>query len=248
MSRRRGVLIGLVVAAVGTLLLVAGLSGKTNESSTSEETTSVVVVKDPIPRLTPVDQMRTRVEVVDVPVDLVIPDGFSSLDELAAQAGSVALVDLIPGEQLSGKRLGTRPNASGVIVPDGLVEITVSLPSDRALGGLLAAGNTVGVVVSFGTSPTDGVTGFLLHSTLVSAVQYASADVIDVQANEAGASGTVVRAPLSDILVTLAVDSSQASRIVYGSQFGELWLTAENSASTVGNESGVDLPRLGLVP
>ncbi len=247
-SRRTGVLLGLLVAALGTLLLVIGLSGRSEQEESRLETTPVVVVKEGIPRLTPVDQMSARVEIIDVPVDLVVTNAFTSLEQLAAQTGSVALVDLLPGEQLTAKRIGIRPNASGVIVPDGLVEVTVSLSSDRALGGLLAPGGTVGVLASFGTSATDGVTGFLLHSTLVSAVQFASADVVDVQANETGTSGAVVRAPLSDILVTLAVRSGEAGRIVYAAQFGELWLTSETSGSSVGNEPQVDLPRLGLVP
>jgi len=179
-------------------------------------------------------------------VELVVSGGFVSLEELSQLSRNVALVDLIPGEQLLRKRLGERPNISGVIIPTGLVEVSIALAPDRALGGLLAPGNRLGVVVTLGTNADEGVTYVLLHSTLVTAVQYANADAVNVLSSESSSAGAVVRAPNSEILVTLAVSSADANRVVFASQFGQLWLTAENAESVVGTEPPVDLPGLGV--
>jgi pilus assembly protein CpaB len=190
--------------------------------------------------------MMPNLEIVDVPADLVVSGSFNSIDELSGIPREVSLVDMIPGEQLLRVRLGERPNISGVIIPPGLVEVTIALAPDRALGGLLAAGNRLGVLATFGSNPAEGVTYVLLHTALVTAVQYSNADAANVLSSGSPATGDVVRAPSSEILVTLAVSSIDANRVVFASHFGQLWLTAENAESAVGTEPPVDLPGLGV--
>ncbi len=59
----------------------------------------------------------------------------------------------MPGEALLGNRL-VDPNSlaapGSVPVPDGLQEVSVQLDAQRVVGGRLAAGDTVGVVVLVG--------------------------------------------------------------------------------------------------
>jgi pilus assembly protein CpaB len=135
----------------------------------------------------------------------------------------------------------------------------VALEPERAVGGRIRAGDTVGVVLSFEPFDVqDGVTGeqaeqtpntshLAFHKVTVTSVQF---DPDDGEApsvgpdddssdgdgdDEDGDEEQVSRAPSDRLLVTLAVRSPQVEQIVFAAEFGTIWLTAENAAA---DESG----------
>jgi pilus assembly protein CpaB len=122
------------------------------------------------------------------------------------------------------------------------------------VGGSLAVGDTVGVVLSF--EPFDlpdtdnqspNMTHLTFHKVLVTAVQFAGGDAPDNAASDdenAGDDTGAEAAPTNQVLVTLALTSPQVENVVFGAEFGHIWLTAENADA---DQSGTRVTTLGEV-
>jgi pilus assembly protein CpaB len=130
------------------------------------------------------------------------------------------------GEQLLTSRF-VRPadlRAPGTVeVPDGLQEVSVLLDPARAIGGRLAAGDTVGVYLSQVLADDTRQTTAVLHQVLVSQVQGAPAAPDPEADTETAAAGT----PSTSLMVTLALSAKDAETVVFGIEHGTLWLSLE---------------------
>jgi len=235
MRRTLGILAGLLAAVIGTLVLMSVIENSADNAETeAPQLGSVLVVKSVIPRQTGVDLIAPNVEITQIPVDLIAPGAVSSLDQI--QSGLVTATELLPGEQVRIERFVDPRVQSRLVVPEGLQEVTISLPAPRALGGQLVAGDQVGVIASF--TPEEGVssTTFILRNVLVTSVQFSSADATAIEQSIGQIQNSVNRYPAEFILITLAVSSSDAERVVFSAEFGTLWLTLEGPAAAVGGE------------
>ena len=254
MTRRiLGVLAAILLALVGTAALVVYVSSAEQRALAGERLVEVYVVTTVIPSGTPAEDIENLVIVEQVPVKIRAQ---AAVDSLPALAGSVAAVDLLPGEQLVAGRFVQRSEFAdreiGIDVPDDMVEVTVELEAERAIGGLVEPGQTVAVFASFDpfqlTStaiPVDGevvsvpaavasevegttpnTTDLLLRKVLVTAVQKS----VSAPSNGAGteADDRRLSTPIDGtVFVTLAVDPFDAERLVFTAEFGELWLATE---------------------
>jgi pilus assembly protein CpaB len=272
MRRVLGVLAGIVVAGFGAILLVNAVERQQDADEPSVVFTEVLVAVTPVPRLTPVAELANFVAPTEVPANLVAPGALISLDGL--DPAFVALSEILPGEQVLAARFGDQRLLGRIFIPDGLVEVSVSMGADRALGGTLIAGETVGLLATFEpplpaaptagdptvvTAPTSfgrsdlpvACTGggacysdFVLHGALVTSVQYSGGDVAIVQQNNQPNEDGVIQAPTAQVLVTMAVPSADAAKVVFAAEFGRLWLTREGERSVTGGENPVTLDRL----
>lgn len=143
----------VALAAVGTFILVNYVQGAEDRALAGEETVDVLVVDRLITAGTPVENLGSSVRVERVPAKV---QAAGSVPDLSALEGTVATVDLLPGEQVVTTRFQPaavfqelQESAREVDVPRGYLEVTVELSPVRALGGEVKAGDTVGVVVSF---------------------------------------------------------------------------------------------------
>lgn len=237
MRRFLGIAAGLVAAVIGTIVLMSVVENRANDANEGPELGSVLVVKKLIPRQTSVELISTSLEVTQIPIDLIAPGAVASLDQI--QSGLVTATELLPGEQLLIERFVDPRVQDRLVVPDGLQEVTIALPVPRVLGGELIAGDTVGVIASFTVTVNDEdvpSTAFILHKVLVTSVQYSTGDAEVIQQSLGTSQYSVNRYPNDSLLVTLAVSSADAARIVYAQEFGTTWLTLEGPKSTVGNE------------
>lgn len=144
-----GVIASVALAVAGAFLLVRYVQGADERALEGEETVEVLVVTDPVPRGTAVEELESKVEIVLVPAKLQTP---GSVGDLATLQGSYTAVDLVPGEQLLASRFVTADDLAALDqypLPDGLLEITLSLSPERALGGALRPGDEVAVIASF---------------------------------------------------------------------------------------------------
>ncbi len=151
MNRRKwlGVLASIALAALGTFVLVRYVQGAEERALAGEETVEVLVVNTAVPRGAAADDLQGKVDTVLVPTKVQAP---GSVTELSALAGTFAAVDLVPGEQLLASRFVSAEELIALddfAVPDGLLELTLSLSPDRALGGELRPGDEVAVIASF---------------------------------------------------------------------------------------------------
>lgn len=262
---RRGVGIGvaLLLALVGTVALVAWVGKAEERALAGEELVQVYVVAAPVPTGTAAEELEPLVTVEQVPTKV---RAVGAVDSLAGLAGRVAAVDLVPGEQLVDARFVERTEIAdrqvGIDVPDDMVEITVRLAPERAVGGLVEPGQTVAVLASFdavdspagsvredpngdlyvvpsqAASPVGGTsssTDILLRKILVTAVQESP------QAPSAGGGGQeeanrLTTSPDDELLITVAVPPGDAERIVFTAEFGHLWLAVERETVPEGDD------------
>ena len=249
-----GITIAVVLAMVGTFALVSYVRSAKDEAVKGEKLLKVYVVKDDIAKGTAVAEMKPHLVLADVPSRLIAAGAVSDLTKL--DATHVSSVVLLKGEQLLADRMVDPRTLVRVAVPAGLQEISIALTPERAVGGELKAGDTVGVLFSFqpfqidasgapsapttGNTPvttiaprnTPNTTHFTLHKVLVTAIQFSQKDTtraaeIKKDTTETTIDAATAEAPAEQMLVTLAVSASEAEQLVFAAEFGFVWLTAE---------------------
>lgn len=119
-----------------------------------------------------------------------------------------------------------------VPVPDGMQEISVQLDAQRVVGGRIAAGDTVGVVISFDKgankdAPDLETTQQVFHKVLVTSVQRTEASTSGSASNEDPSAQANTQLPTGQLLVTFARNDIDSAKIAFGAEFGRLWLTKE---------------------
>ena len=220
MRRLLAALAALLLALVGTVVLVAYVRGADARALEGVETVEVLVVDRPVPAGTPADQLADLVRTELLPAKAAAEGRVQDLAELA---GRVADVDLQQGEQLLAARFSDPEDlaAPGTVAPpEGASEVSILLEPQRAVGGRLAAGDSVGVHVSL-----ESRTHVLLHRVLVTQVQGAPAPAEAEDGTQTASSGGA--APSASLLVTLGLRPEQAEAVVFAMENGTGWLSLE---------------------
>ncbi len=148
MRRAIGIVGAVAVAALGALLLVGYVRGAEDRALAGEELANVLVVDRPVAKGTPASELTHSVRTERVPVK-VLADG--GIEDLSILGDLVASTDLVPGEQVVTSRFVAKADleATHIEAPSNLLEVTISISPERALGGQLAPGDLVAVVASF---------------------------------------------------------------------------------------------------
>ena len=148
MNRRIvGIVLAVLLGVVGTVVLASYVQSARDEAAEPEPTATVLVVSGDLPLGASLEDVAARVESTEVPERLVADGALDDLDGLDPEL--VVGVALQPGEQLLRSRLVEQGELVSVDVPAGLQELTIALDPERAVGGQLEAGATVGIVMSY---------------------------------------------------------------------------------------------------
>jgi pilus assembly protein CpaB len=244
-----GIAGAVVLGAIGTLGLAAYVNGAADRARAGEDLVDVFVVTEPVKAGTPAADLASKVKVEQVPTKVRPREAVQDFKSLE---GLVASVDLVPGEELLASRF-VNPATSQVTrsaltaIPAGLHEVTLQLEPERALGGDLRPGDTVGVVASFDSQQADeaGVVAaanlvarpstpdtshLVLHKVLVTRLQ-------SPPSASGGNKNGATQPPGGKMFVTLAVDPTTLERLVYCAEFGRVWLSYEpRDATTEGTK------------
>ena len=220
--RRRllAALAALLLAATGAVVLLAYVRGADARALAGVQTVDVLVVDQPVAEGTPGDDLAGLVRTARLPAKAVVPGGVTDLGQLA---GQVATSDLQPGEQLLAARFAAPADLTvpgTVAPPEGASEVSILLEPQRAVGGRLAAGDTVGVHVSL-----EARTHVLLSRVLVTQVQGAPSPAPDGQTTDTAAAGGA--APSASLMVTLGLRPEAAEAVVFAMEHGTVWLSLE---------------------
>jgi pilus assembly protein CpaB len=221
-----GVVAAVLLAAVGTMSLVGYVRGAEARALAGQETVEVLVLNEEVASDTPAEDLAAVVTRERVPAKVRPADSVESLDELA---GMVTAVGLVPGEQLVTTRFATPAqlaDSTGVEVPEGMQEVTISLEPQRAVGGQIRPSDSVGLIASFAPDVLPYNTKLVIDQLLVTYVQVEQLPSSPVESETDDASPDL--APTGNLLITLAVDVEQAERIVFAAEHGTIWLTAQN--------------------
>ena len=240
-----GVLGALLLALVGTGQLVAYVRGAENRALAGEEIVEVLVVREDVPKGTDASSLADYVALERVPKKVRAIGGIDSLDALN---GQVTAVDLVAGEQLVRPRFvapAELVEESLVELPDGLQEVTLSLAPYRAMGGKVKPGDSVGLFASFSLDDDRSeeeiadeenedlrqalseTSKMILHKLLVTNVQWEQMPQTPGEDETTSPGGAIELAPTGNLLVTFAVNVEQAERMVFTSEHGNVWLSAE---------------------
>lgn len=246
-----GVVGAVLLATVGTLALVGYVQSAKDRAVAGEQQVDAYVLDTTARKGASLEQIRGAVKQVEVPAKVRADDAVTDLADLDGDL--VAGVDLQPGEQLLRSRLVHAQDLARVEVPEGRQELSVALDPERAVGGVLRAGDTVGVVLSFDPfkrndgSETANVTHLVLHKVLVTSVQFdqnesGTGDRVVGGDDEGEEDEEVERAPKNRLIVTLALTSPEVEQVVFAAEFGHIWLTAEGADADESGTRIVTLP------
>lgn len=218
----------VLLAALGAVVLINWVQGADTRARADEQLVDVLVVGSEVSAGTPADDLGGSVSVVQVPERLVAPGAVTALSEVS---GQIVTASLLPGEQIVTGRFAdpaALAPAGTVAAPDGTVEVTVALDAQRAVGGVLEAGDKVGVQLTNESAADGGVTAYSVYAVMN--------DVLV----------TRVVAPAEDAdpaamhLITLALTPDQATQFVLGTSSQAVWLSLEEASPVSGGTTTVD--------
>ncbi len=226
-GRVMAALFALVIGGAGVAVLVRYVQTSEQRSLAGYELVETYIVDEPIPAGTPAAEIGAQVSIDEVPL---VSRPIDAVNDLTQLADLVATVDLVPGEQLLASRFDRPDDVRTVFggtteVPPGFLEVTIQAASERVVGGQVSPGDVVALFGSFEAfqADDDQVSGLLLRKALVTNVQASTADIFD-QADEDGRSRS---APTVELLITVAVSPVDATRIVFASEYGNVWLARD---------------------
>jgi pilus assembly protein CpaB len=250
-----GIVLALVLALAGTFMLVRYVESARDDAAAPEPTTTVLIIGEAVAQGASLAEIERNVTPVEVPEDLAAPGALSSFDGVSDDL--VAGVALEPGEQMLRSRLVEPEVLLGVEVPAGLQKVTVSLAPERAVGGRLKPGDSVGITISFdpfevaaagvqsdpattdaaqAPTRTPNTTHLTLSQILVTGVQLSRNDAErttetqspDDDGDQPEIAADIAEAPDNELLVTFAVSAAEAEQIIFAAEFGRIWLTGQN--------------------
>ncbi len=235
-TRIIALVIAAVLAIVGGVTLVTYVRSADQRAAGDAELVDVLVVQQEVPAGTAAAQLALVTSVDRIPEAFLAEGALTSLDQLEELQGQVTSAALVPGEQVIAARLASPGDFVGgggsIPVPEGLQEISLSLDAQRVLGGRLAAGEYVGVLVTVPETQDSPAQTFLRYDQLlVTAVGGAFAE-------DGSASGAVT--------VTLAVERDEAQAIVFAQETATLWLSKQ--AEGLESTGGAPATRTDLIP
>lgn len=233
----------VVLALVGALMVFSYANRADARAVQDLQPVDVLVVQTAVPAGTPVAELAASVATTQLPGASVAD---TALKDLNSSAGMVTAVDLVPGEQLVTERL-VKPEdlvtPGSVEVPEGLHEVSILVEPQRIAGGRVKAGDYVGVFMSKGASGGEGeeaasggsnATQLVIPRALVSAVQRApepvAADNPEMTEEEKEAAKAEAL-PSGSLMVSIAMNPDQATRLVFASEYESIWLSKATAAN-----------------
>ncbi|MGR0320930.1 Flp pilus assembly protein CpaB [Agromyces sp. ZXT2-3] len=243
-TRIIGALVALVLAIVGTVVLVGYVRGADQRAAEGAEFVDVYIVDESIPEGTSASQIEEFISLTELPAISVAEDRVTDLADLE---GLVAAAELLPGDQLREDRFvdpAVLAAQGDVPVPEGMQEVTVALEVQRVVGGAIQPGSRIGIVVTNkiqpgepnaeGTVTTSPVTRFIDNQVLVTRVRAGSTFTPE--------NGEETTTAVQNIMVTVAMTTPQIEKLVWAREMQEddlagVWLTLQNEdTSTEGSQ------------
>ncbi|SKB08549.1 Flp pilus assembly protein CpaB [Aeromicrobium choanae] len=220
-SRVIAAIAAAVLAIVGIGAVVAYAASAKNRAFEGAELVKVYRVVNDLSANADSATVGDNVELVSLPNASVAKGAIS---DLKAIEGLKTTVPLVQGEQLLDSRFAKEgaKAASKANVPDGLQEMSVSLDAAAGVGERIDEGVRVGVIATV-EKDDDKRSRMIAQNVLVT----------NVKSNED-----------NTMVVTLAVNTSQATGVAAAAQFGQVRLTVQNDKTNRDGASAVDVGTL----
>lgn len=229
MKRSKVVVIGGgVMAVLGMLLayLYTAGAGKNSGAATAmgkSETAFAYVVVNDLTVGTLWEDLAEDIERRQIPVSLRPPGAISD----ASQAEGKTLVrSMSKGEILTTVQFNKNGSES-LKIPEGMRALTISVPLPQGVGDYIQPGSKADIFVTFKGLPgvSDPELATLTRLLLSDVTVLANRQALSAAAQAAGD----VPSESGEILLTLAVNTDQAEKIIFAKENGAVWLTLMNA-------------------
>lgn len=235
MKRSKIVVVGGAVMAVLGMLLAylytSSASNRTGETVASGESAPAYVAVADLTVGTVWEDLGQLVELRQVPVSLRPPEAISNPDQVK---GKTLVRSMSTGEILTSVQFNS-DGAESLKIPDGMRALTISVPLPQGVGDYIQPGSRADIFVTFKGLPGEAAEDATLTQLLLSEVTVlANRRALSAAAQAAGAPPS----DTGDVLLTLAVDVSQAEKIIFAKENGALWLTLMNPGDPAGVGTG----------
>lgn len=231
MSSRRivaAVLAG-ILTLVAALILISYVGGADSRAASKLDPVPVLVVVSPIPKGTAGNALHQAVQVKELPKSAIAQGAVTSVAQLGTR---VAAVNLVPGEQVLASRFVDAASLQSVSIPKGLQEVSIMLTSQKVYGGQPLPGDKVGVFLA-----SKGTNKLVLSDVLITRVQSAAS----AQASNGTGGASAQTGPPSDaaVMVTFALNTHDAEKVIWTAENGTIWLSLQNSDTNTSGSSAV---------
>lgn len=217
----------VVLGVVGVVLLINYAGAANDRAFNGAKLVDVLQVTAPIAANTKAADVAGKVATIKLPRSAIAK---GAIKDLAEVAGLSTTIDLEPGEQVLLGRFSAAgkqaPSKAKSTIPVGTQEVSIPLAAARAVAGTLSVGDTVGIIASYQTKEGDGVTQLIRNRVLITRI---TADSL-AQGGQ-GEGGTQ--------LITIAVKTRDAGKIVNAIEFGKVWLTKQNADTESGQGGSI---------
>jgi len=250
MKRVLIVLLAFVLAGIGGVSVLAYARAADQRALAGQETVEVYVSTAEVPAgTTAKDAVDTGLLKTTLVAEKGAPEGaLTAVTE--DMADQVAMSAISPGEIVLARRFGTQAtDQAALVVPEGMVAVTVQLTDPGKVGPFLRPGSQIAIYDSFtardpenddlspngelglpGGEGKVNVTRALIPKTEVLAVGALTGTTVQ-QPSEDGTAAPADQAPSA--LVTVAVTPADSQRLVHGAQTGSLYSVLLGSGAEV---------------
>jgi len=272
MNRRiMAVALAVVLALAGTFAVLTYVKGADRRAVAGQQPVEVFVAQKQVPAGTTAKQaVADRLIAKQVIARKGVPEG--ALTQVSDASGSlVATSDIEAGSVVMSSRVGAQvATQEALTIPSGQMAVALELGDPARVGSFLRVGSEVAIFDTFNVQEADSkdmtpagdhisdrheytrATRLLLprvtvlglgESTSKSATPSSMQNTANTDSKtEATNSGST--AGVQTQLVTVAVDQSQAEKLIHGIQTGTLYFALLNGDSDVAPRPGVDDRRL----
>jgi pilus assembly protein CpaB len=244
MARRSVLLlVAVLIALVGTSLIVLYVQGIDARATEGQELVEVLTATEVIDAGEPVAEAQEagKFETTEVRREDLVDGALSSTSSIS---DLVALSTIYPGEQVIAKRFGTLGDTENLIIPDDLLAVSVELTDPARVAGFVNPGSEVAIFVS--ADPVliepDGEERKLASYTrlLLEKVQVIGVGTTSVTSRKTNSEdGQETVEEVAKTILTVAVSQEQAEKLIYAARNGEVSFALLSSDSAVKDNPGV---------
>jgi pilus assembly protein CpaB len=243
MGRRTLLLIAaLAVAALGTTMVFLYVNGVNDRAIADQKPVKILVATAPIAAGTTGQQAQNAGALQKRTVSRASA-AKGAVSDITPIAKLVALSPIFVGEQILVDKFGERSATNTLPIPKGKLAVSVQLGDPARVAGFVEPGSSVAIFLTI--PPGRGGAGQDVTRVLLPKVQVIAAGATTVVSTTTTAEGQTQTEQLPKALLTLAVDQSEAQKVVYGSQHGQMYfglLTADSKVDK--SDAGVSSENL----
>ncbi len=235
MNRRIALLIAaVIVAGLGTSLVFFYVKSADSRALEAQAPVTVLVAKLPIAAGTRVQDAANAgsFEAREFPAAAVTPGALSSVEALSE---AVALAPILPGQQILNAMFGATATTTAVAtlaLPPGKIAMSVQFSDPQRVAGFVVPGSDVVVFVSGAIGDAPDATRVLIpRATVVATGPTTVTPPADPELANAEA--------IDKTVLTLALDQTDAEKVIFASTQGTLYLGLLNDASQIAPGPGV---------